>query len=117
MTTLVPAQRPVPLPSPERRGRTEIADRVVAKIACLAAGEVPEVRGVEPRGLPWAPSASEVHGGRATVRLNVRVAYPAPLPAVAARLREHVIHRLETQTGLDVTRVDITVTDVGGARS
>ncbi|MEV0996302.1 hypothetical protein [Nonomuraea sp. NPDC050202] len=114
MTMTVPAQRRAPLPAPERRGRTEIADRVVSKIACVAAAEVPEVRDVQPRGLPWTPSAGEVHGDQAVVRLNVSVAYPSPLHAVAARLREHVIRRVAAQTGLYVTRLDITMTDVGG---
>ncbi|MFB4277239.1 MULTISPECIES: Asp23/Gls24 family envelope stress response protein [unclassified Nonomuraea] len=115
MTALstVPAQRPAPLPAPEGRGRTEVADRVVTKIACCAAREVPEVREVNLRALPWAPASSgEVHGGQAVVRLNVRVAYPAPLRAVAGRLREHVMRRVALQTGLRVTRLDITMTDL-----
>ncbi|WP_043618397.1 Asp23/Gls24 family envelope stress response protein [Nonomuraea candida] len=111
----VPAQRPAPLPAPERRGRTEVADRVVTKIACCAAREVPEVREVHQRARPWARASDcEVHGGRATVRLNVSVAYPAPLHAVAARLREHVIRRVAYQTGVEVSRLDITMTDLGG---
>lgn len=117
MTTMttVPAQRPAPLPAPERRGYTEIADRVVTKIARCAALEVPEVREVHLHGLPWSrPTSGEVHGAQATVRLNVSVAYPSPLHAVAARLREHVTRRVAVQTGLDVTRLDITMTDLGG---
>ncbi|MEV4801068.1 Asp23/Gls24 family envelope stress response protein [Nonomuraea sp. NPDC049421] len=117
MTVLstVPAQRPAPPPAPELRGRTEISDRVVTKIACMAAREVPEVRDVQLRTLPWArPSGGEVHKGQTTLRLSVSVAYPAPLHAVAARLREHVTRRVAAQTGLNVARLDITMTDLGG---
>ncbi|MEO3870515.1 Asp23/Gls24 family envelope stress response protein [Nonomuraea sp. B12E4] len=121
----VPAQRPVPPTAPERRGRTEVADRVVAKLACRAAMEVPEVRGVRLKGVPfkgrpgdgglWGrTSSAEVHGDRATVHLAVGVAYPAPLRAVGRRLREHVIRRVAAQTGVHVSRLDITMTDVDG---
>ncbi|MEV5896976.1 Asp23/Gls24 family envelope stress response protein [Nonomuraea fuscirosea] len=112
---VVPSQRPAPLPSPERRGRTEISDRVITKIACSAAMEVPEVRDVRLRGLPWSRASSgAVHGGQVSLRLNVSVGYPSPLRAVATRLREHVTRRIAAQTGLDVTRLDITMTDLGG---
>ncbi|MFI9592232.1 Asp23/Gls24 family envelope stress response protein [Nonomuraea sp. NPDC052265] len=111
----VPRQRLAPADEPERRGRTEIADRVVAKIACCAAREVPEVRDVRLGGVPWTRSSSaEVRGERATLRLNVTVGYPAPLRAVAARLREHVRTRVAMQTGLNVTRLDVTMTDLAG---
>ncbi|MFI6919647.1 Asp23/Gls24 family envelope stress response protein [Nonomuraea spiralis] len=111
----VPRQRAAPAGDPGRRGRTEIGERVVAKIACCAAREVPEVRDARLGGVPWTRSSSaEVRGNRATVRLNVTVAYPAPLHAVAARLREHVRNRVAMQTGLDVTRLDVIMTDLSG---
>ncbi|MEV1170059.1 Asp23/Gls24 family envelope stress response protein [Nonomuraea sp. NPDC049784] len=114
-TVTVPAQRPAPQPPPELRGHTQIAGRVVIKIACCAAEEVPEVREVHLGGRPWTRSSSaEVRGEQATVRLNVSVAYPSPLRAVAARLREHVIGRITAQTGLNVTRLDVTMIDLGG---
>ncbi|MEV4114177.1 Asp23/Gls24 family envelope stress response protein [Nonomuraea sp. NPDC049695] len=114
-TATVPAQRPAPQPPPELRGRTQIADRVVSKIACCAAAEVPEVREVHLGNLPWTRSSNaEVRGDQAAVRLTVSLAYPSPLRAVAARLRKHVIGRVAAQTGLTVTRLDVTVTDLGG---
>ncbi|MCK2212739.1 Asp23/Gls24 family envelope stress response protein [Actinomadura sp. ATCC 31491] len=110
------APGPAPALSPvaaERRGRTEVADRVVVKIACCAAEEVPDVRAVHVKGMPWEhASEAQVRGDRATVRMNVAVAYPAPLHAVAARLREHVTRRVAYQTGLTVDRLDIKVTDL-----
>ncbi|TDD09067.1 Asp23/Gls24 family envelope stress response protein [Nonomuraea deserti] len=157
-TVTVPAQRRPPQPPPEGRGRTEVADQVVLKIACLAAAEVAEVREVHCRTAPWgrspgagaapgrgrqpggkaapwrrggkgatwggsaggkaAPwgrsSSAEVRRGRAGIRLHVSVAYPAPLRVVAARLREHVSRRVAVQTGLEVSRLDVIVTDLDG---
>ncbi|MFI7127953.1 Asp23/Gls24 family envelope stress response protein [Nonomuraea sp. NPDC050153] len=113
-TGAVPVLRPAP-PPPEMRGRTRIAGRVVAKIACCAAEELPEVLRVRPGGTSRSrrPDA-EVRGEQATVHLNVSVAYPSPLRAVAARLRQHVIARVAAQTGLNVTRLDVTMTGFGG---
>ncbi|MET7332229.1 Asp23/Gls24 family envelope stress response protein [Nonomuraea sp. NPDC005650] len=111
-TATVPGQRLTP-PPPEVRGRTRIAGRVVAKIACLAAEEVPEVLRVRPTGTSRSPGA-EVRGEQAMVHLDVNVAYPSPLRAVGARLRQHVIARVAAQTGLNVTRLDVTITDFGG---
>ncbi|YCK34828.1 Asp23/Gls24 family envelope stress response protein [Actinomadura sp. ATCC 39365] len=111
----VPRQRLAPAAEPGRRGRTEISERVVAKIACCAAREVPEVLDVRLGGVPWTHSSSaEVRGERATLKLDVTVAYPAPLHAVAARLRQHVRNRVAMQTGLDVTRLDVIMTDLAG---
>ncbi|MEU6711854.1 Asp23/Gls24 family envelope stress response protein [Nonomuraea sp. NPDC046802] len=115
-TVTVPAQRRPPLREPERRGRTEISPRVVIKIACHAAREVPEVRDVQMRlsGRPRGRvSSARVHGDWTTVRLNVSVAYPSPLRAVGDRLRQHVIERVTSQTGLKVVRLDVIMTDLG----
>ncbi|MBF8190779.1 Asp23/Gls24 family envelope stress response protein [Nonomuraea sp. K274] len=106
----VPAQRRPPPPAPERRGRTEVTGQVVMKLATCAAREVPEVRAVHLRGLPWARSSGvDIRGNEAEIHLNVTLGYPAPLRAVAARLREHVMRRVARQTGLNVTRLDVTV--------
>ncbi|MFG2075881.1 Uncharacterized conserved protein YloU, alkaline shock protein (Asp23) family [Nonomuraea maritima] len=111
-TTTAPAERRT---AAERRGRTEISDRAVTKIACRAALEVPEVREVYLGTSLWSrPSGSRVRGGRATLKLTVSMAYPTPLHAVSARLREHVIRRVEAQTGLEVRRLDIVLNELGG---
>lgn len=111
----VPAQRPTPQPPPELRGRTRVESVVVTKIACSAAAEIPEIREVYFTGLPWARSSgAEVRGDQATIRLNVSVAYPSRLRAVAARLREHVIGRVAEQTGLNVARLDVNMIDLEG---
>lgn len=121
MTAVVPGGATTTAPAAqrrtaaERRGRTEISDRAVTKIACRAALEVPEVRDVHLGTSLWSrPSGSRVRGGRATLRLTVSMAYPTPLHAVSARLREHVIERVEQQTGLEVRRLDIVLNEIGG---
>lgn len=111
-STTAPARQPA---AAERRGRTEISDRAVTKIACRAALEVPEVRDAYLGTSLWARrSGSRVRGGRATLKLTVSMAYPTPLHAVSARLREHVIRRVEQQTGLEVRRLDIVMDEIGG---
>ncbi|MER6947070.1 Asp23/Gls24 family envelope stress response protein [Nonomuraea sp. NPDC000554] len=111
----VPEQRPAPARLPEeRRGRTEVSDRVAAKIARCVARELPEVLDVGERdGLPWTRSpGAEVRDDHVTIALDVVVAYPAPLRSTAGRIRQHVAARVGELTGLRVQRVDVAVTDL-----
>jgi uncharacterized alkaline shock family protein YloU len=105
--------------APEHRGRTEIADRVLAKIATRALSEIEDTGGASRRvlgvrlgrdsleGTPWV--TAKVDGGLATLRMRISVAYPAPVREVARRLRELVRTRVGELTGLDVREVDIDV--------
>jgi uncharacterized alkaline shock family protein YloU len=98
-------------PAPERRGRTEIAERVLEKIAARALTEVEEAgvrpgrasREAAPRVTAW------VDGALAVLWMRISVSYPAPLREVTRRLREHVRTRVGDLTGLDVRQVDIDV--------
>jgi uncharacterized alkaline shock family protein YloU len=96
-----------------------IADRVVEKIAQVAAGEVERASGI-PRGLlgttfgrPTAttrPRASaKVDVSTVSLKLSVSVEYPAPVRDVAAEVRERVARRVYELTGLKVTEIDVTV--------
>ncbi|MEU3165305.1 Asp23/Gls24 family envelope stress response protein [Streptosporangium sp. NPDC006930] len=114
----VPAQpswRGVPA---ERRGRTEISDQVVSRIAAHAAGEVPRVREVG----EWKPlffrggTHATLDGELATLQLDVTVEYPAPIREVAEEVRRHVAERVMTLTGKDVGHIDVNVTSVAPAR-
>ncbi|MDL4818548.1 Asp23/Gls24 family envelope stress response protein [Actinomadura opuntiae] len=103
----------------EERGRTEIADRVLEKIAAHALTEVVAAGGAARRvlGVPLgrtgeraAPQvAAQVDGGLAILRMTVSVAYPAPVREVTRRLRDHVTARVAALTGLQVRQVDIRV--------
>ncbi|WP_433516101.1 Asp23/Gls24 family envelope stress response protein [Nonomuraea sp. CA-143628] len=112
---LVPGQRPTPAVPPEGRGRTEVTDRVAAKIARCAAGEVAGVREVIERGgglRGTRPASATVRGDTVEIGLTVSVAYPMPLRVVAAAIRSHVASRIAALTGLEVSHVDITMAEL-----
>ncbi|GAA3114702.1 Asp23/Gls24 family envelope stress response protein [Streptosporangium carneum] len=106
-----PGRQAVPA---ERRGRTDIPERVVTRIAAHAAAEVARVREVRERG-PLAfggHTHATVDGGLALLELEVSVEYPAPLAQMAEEIRRHVNERVHTLTGLTVGQIDIDVTGV-----
>lgn len=102
---------------PATRGRLHIADKVVEKIAAMAAREVDQVtednsgwRALPGRGLPRVNA--EVAGGHARIGVEIAAPWPTPLPQVAAQTRDHVEQRVSSLTGIDIVAVDITVADV-----
>lgn len=62
------------------------------------------------RGLPSAHSV--VAGQTCKITVDVAVPWTISLPVVAAQVRDHVADRVQTLTGVSVTRVDVTVADV-----
>ena len=109
------------------RGTTTIADSVVTKIAGIAAREVAGVHAlgggvgralssVTSRVGGGGPSAQgvsvEVGEREAAVDLTVTVDYGESIPRVADELRENVSRRIEGITGLSVTEVNVTVSDL-----
>ncbi|MFF3412508.1 Asp23/Gls24 family envelope stress response protein [Streptomyces sp. NPDC002742] len=113
----------------ETRGKTTIADSVVAKIAGTAAREVPGIHGLG-AGMARAFGAvrERVPGGggggatrgvkvevgerQAAVDLDVVVEYGASIVDVAGEVRTNVISAVERMTGLEVVEVNIAVDDV-----
>ncbi|QSB15416.1 Asp23/Gls24 family envelope stress response protein [Natronosporangium hydrolyticum] len=105
--------------APEHRGRTEIAGRVLERIAARALTEVEQAGGSARRvfGVPLGrdepgrdPQVSaEVDGDLATLRMSISVVYPTPIRQIAATVRERVSTRVSELTGLEVRQVDITV--------
>lgn len=109
------------------KGRTTIAESVVAKIAALAAKEVEgvdslggmlsgalsgvvgRIRGDEHR---TAGVGVEVGERQAAVDLSMTVRYPYPIHETAEAVRENVIDRIEAMTGLDVVEVNVAVADL-----
>jgi uncharacterized alkaline shock family protein YloU len=109
------------------RGTTTIADSVVAKIASLAAKEVDgvdslggaisgalagvvgRIRGDEHK---TAGVGVEVGSKQAAVDMSITVRYPAPIPQVAEGVRQNVIDRIESMTGLEVVEVNVAVSDL-----
>ncbi|GAA0921867.1 Asp23/Gls24 family envelope stress response protein [Nonomuraea longicatena] len=103
----------------ELRGRTAVTDRAATRIVCRVARELPEV--VELRegdGLPWThTSGARVEHDLVGIRLFVTTAYPVPLRATAARIREQVAERVSALTGLQVAYVDVVITALRGAET
>lgn len=108
-------------------GNIIIADAAVAKMASQAVLEVSDAGGAAPRVLgrtvPGAghlgiretsltarPKASaDVDGALVYLDLRISVRWPAPVPHVTARVREHLRARVRALTGLTVAEVRITV--------
>jgi uncharacterized alkaline shock family protein YloU len=107
-----------------------INDRVVEKLAAGAAAEIPDagaaaprvlgrsVTGASPLGyrrtsLTALPKASaRVDGSIVVFDLWISVRWPASVPEVSSAVREHVRGRVSELTGLTVTEVAISVTDL-----
>lgn len=117
---------------PETRGRTDIADRVLERIATRALTEVDQASGSARRvlGVPLGRDGTrsaprvDVHvdGGLATLEMTISVVYPASIRQVARQLRDRVAARVNELTGLEVRQVDISVaslirTDRGAGRA
>ncbi|MCF0076372.1 Asp23/Gls24 family envelope stress response protein [Streptomyces lomondensis] len=114
---------------PEARGNTTFADAVVAKIAGMAAREIPEIHhlgggvtralGAVRQRVPGGGGGSitqgvkvEVGERQAAVDLDVVVEYGAAIADTAADVRTNVVNAVERMTGLEVVEVNISVNDV-----
>ena len=110
------------------KGQTKISDGVVAKIAGLAAREVEGVHSLLNRGLQQtvvglaravarqqnrdAGVLVEVGEKEAAVDVFICAEYGVNIPAVAAAVRNNVVNRVETMTGLIVKEVNVEILDL-----
>jgi len=117
-TTPVPAVPPGPVPrddDPGERGSLEIAFSVVRRIAEHAAdlsdGTMRTERRVVGVGLGEAGATARVsgYGDQVDLRLEVPLAYPAPIALTVEAVRGNVRERVETLTGYSVRALDVTV--------
>ena len=126
----VEAEPPEVRPGGTELGTIRISTKVVQKLAARAAVEVADAGAATPRvmgrsvtgahmlggrqtsltSLPMA--AAEVDGSTAALALSVSIRWPASIPGVSRAVRERVRARISTLTGLEVTEVSITVTDL-----
>ncbi|MEU8570958.1 Asp23/Gls24 family envelope stress response protein [Streptomyces pathocidini] len=112
---------------PASRGRTTVADGVVAKIAALAARDVVGVHamgsglartfGAVRDRVPVGKSVTrgvtaEVGEVQTALDLEIVVDYGVSIMDVARDVRENVIASVERMTGLEVVEVNIAVSDV-----
>lgn len=109
------------------RGRTTIADNVVATIAGIAIRETDGVHSVG-RGAAKAlgavtgrVSGTSAHGRAVKVEVgekqtaidvDIEVEYGVPIHELAEQVRTHVTDAVETMTGLEVVEININVFDV-----
>ncbi|MFD7939700.1 Asp23/Gls24 family envelope stress response protein [Streptomyces sp. NPDC059755] len=112
----------------QTRGKTTVADGVVAKIVGMAAREVPgihnlgggvarafgAVRDRVPGGSGGVTQGVKVEVGerQAAVDLDIVVEYGVAIVDVAGDVRSNVINAVERMTGLEVVEVNIAVGDV-----
>jgi uncharacterized alkaline shock family protein YloU len=110
------------------KGKTTIANGVVAKIVGIAAREINGVHDVVGSGAGATISglATRVTRGdtraqgvsvdvgeiEAAASINIVVVYGVSIPDVAEAVRRNVIDRVEAMTGLTVIAVDISVSDL-----
>lgn len=110
------------------RGRTVIADTVVAKIAGIATREIAGVYDLGGAGermvgkvRDFVPGTSsnvtqgidvEVGEKQAAVDVEIIAQYGVPIHQLANAIRRNVVGAIEQMTGLEVTEVNVTVHDV-----
>ncbi len=105
--------------SPER-GKTFIADEVVATIASIAADQVEGVhklgetgfRGIIGRMGRNTGVDSEVGMKQAAINLDIVIEYGYQISVVASELRERVIEAVQYMADREVVAVDIHVVDI-----
>lgn len=115
------------LTNAEEAGRTSIADTVVAKIAGLSIRDIEGVYNVGGAGARAFGAMREAVGAersisqgisvevgetQAAVDLTLIVEYPYPLRDVADRVRKAIFDGVQDIAGLEVTEVNIAITDV-----
>jgi uncharacterized alkaline shock family protein YloU len=100
------------------RGRTELANRVVEKIAAQAVTEVDQARGLPAgrlRGLmpgeqtERAQAEADVDGRLVLLTVRLTVTYPAPVRTTTRAVRAHVTARVEQLCDVTVRQLDIRV--------
>jgi uncharacterized alkaline shock family protein YloU len=111
------------------RGTTTIAEVVVTKVAGIAAREVNGVHrlggavaralGAVSQRLQVGDTTGSTQGvnveivdADARVSMSVIIDYGESVPDVAQAIRDNVVRRIEATTGLHVSAVDISVTDL-----
>jgi uncharacterized alkaline shock family protein YloU len=119
VSALYVAAPPSPMTVPGQRGRTTIADRVVAQIATRAVAEVGQAGGADrpliglllgrQAGQGPARATARVNGNLAMIEMRLSLAYPAPVRSLSREVRGHVMERVTALTGIEVRHVDIEV--------
>lgn len=95
---------------PGQRGRLRIADRVLTRIAWVAAREALAAAAGAAVAPGEAPRVSvSVSGGSARVRVGVDLPFPSDLTVLAAAVQEAVAERVGELTGVPTREVVVVV--------
>ncbi len=114
------------LGNPAQRGSLVIEKKAVERIVRQVASESAQTGGtsggVLGMGAHSDPTASpdasvELMGQSANVAVNATISYPTPIREATNQMRERIVARVKEMTGIDVTRVDITVNGLHRATS
>lgn len=104
---------------PRSRGALVLSRRVVEKIASQAAMEIATAGGRSGGFLGFGSHADlssrpkvsvDLSGRTATIRVEVAIAYPSPIARAAEQVRCQMVERVSSLAGVQVTRVDVTIT-------
>ncbi|WP_425862731.1 Asp23/Gls24 family envelope stress response protein [Arthrobacter sp. TWP1-1] len=108
------------------RGTTTVADGVVAKVAGIAAQDIPGVYALgggaaralgsirEAVGQKDLTQGVSVEVGQTQVAVDITlvVEYPHPLQKVADNVRDAIYAAVEDVVGMEVTEVNVSITDI-----
>ena len=102
---------------PGQRGRLVITDKVVERVATVAAGGVAGVvkagSGLDQvLGHRYPKANATVAGDRARIQVQVAIAWPHPLGQVCGRVRDQVRDRVAELIGVRVDAVDVIAANV-----
>ena len=96
-----------------------ISERSVERVAEVAASSVPgtlavdaKLAGLAGRSFPRIDVHLDRQSGVAAIEAEIATAYPAPIAAITDAVRATVISHVRTLTGLDVSRVNVSVSSV-----
>lgn len=113
---------PVSVPDPDQRGRTEIHQTVLRKVAEYAADQTPgtlrherRVAGVGMGSSGASAKVTDGPDGVVDVRLELTVAYPTPVRRTVDAVRARVSEELTRITGRRVRNLAVTVSGLRGA--
>ncbi|MHA7303717.1 Asp23/Gls24 family envelope stress response protein [Arthrobacter sp. TMN-49] len=113
-------------PSSATHGTTTVADGVVAKVAGIAAHDIPGVFALgggaaralgslrEAVGQKDLTQGVNVEVGQTQVAVDVTIVveYPHPLQKVADAVRDAIYTAVEEVVGMEVTEVNVSITDI-----
>jgi uncharacterized alkaline shock family protein YloU len=107
---------------PATRGTLTVTDRVIERIAAIAAAQA---RGVVRAGSRWDTAMgrqlprvdSRTAGARARIVVEIAVEWPAALGEVASQVRSAVAERLQSLAAVDTDGVDVVVVKIVLPRS